>query len=90
LQAYLSLPPSADKLGAKQPPKRLVGFARIALAPGKTGQVSITIDPKASHHPMGVWNEKAHLWTIPKGRFTVLLGSSSAPGDLKVAGQIEQ
>jgi len=90
LQAYLSLPPSASALGAKQPPKRLVGFARVALAPGETRQVSITIDPKASHHPMSVWDEKAHRWVIPKGQFTVLVGASSAPGDLAVAGTIAQ
>jgi len=48
------------------------------------------IDPKASHHPMSVWDEKAHLWTIPKGRLMVMLGTSSAPADLKIAGQIDQ
>jgi len=88
LQVYLGLPASADKVGAKQPPRRMIGYQRVTLAPGETKQVSITIDPAASHHPMGVWDEKAHGWVIPKGDFTVWIGASSAPGDLKKAGII--
>ncbi|RVU05956.1 glycosyl hydrolase [Novosphingobium umbonatum] len=90
LQSYLSLPASANSYGAKQPPRRLVGFARVELAAGETRKVSIPLDAKASHHPLGVWNEKAHQWVIPKGRFTVWLGVSSALPDLKMAGTIER
>lgn len=90
VQAYLALPPSASAVGARQPPRRLVGFGRIALAPGETRQVSITIDPKASNHPLSVWNEKAHLWTMPKGLYTVWMGRSSALGDLKLAGSFNR
>lgn len=86
VQTYLTLPASANRVGAKQPPRRLVGFSRVELAPGETRKVSIAIDPKASNHPMSVWDEKAHQWIMPKGQFTVWVGSSSSLRDLQVAG----
>jgi beta-glucosidase len=88
VQVYLSLPSSANALGAKQPPKRLVGFQRIELKPGASGVAEIAIDPAASSHPLSVWDEKAHKWVIPAGRFTVWAGRSSAPADLVRAGVI--
>ena len=86
VQAYLSLPKSADAGGAAQPPKRLVGFQKVSLEPGKTGHVTMTIDPGASNHPLGVWNTSAQRWIIPSGRYVVRAGTSSAPADLVVAG----
>jgi beta-glucosidase len=90
VQVYFSLPDSANAVGAKQPPKRLVGFERIELAPGASGDVSITINPLVSNHPMSVWDERAGKWTIPPGRFTVWLGRSSSPSDLAQAGVIQR
>jgi beta-glucosidase len=88
VQVYLSLPASANAVGAKQPPKRLVGFGRVELAPGASGEVSVAIDPAASNHPLSVWNERAGKWTTPQGSFTVWLGRSSSPSDLVRAGVI--
>jgi beta-glucosidase len=90
VQVYLSLPASANAVGAKQPPRRLIGFQRIELAPGASGNVSIVIDPAASNHPMSVWNERAGKWVIPTGNFTVWMGKSSSPGDLVRAGVIKR
>jgi beta-glucosidase len=90
VQLYLSLPLSANALGAKQPPRRLVGFKRINLAPGASGDVTIAIDPTASNHPMSVWDERQIKWVVPQGRFTVWLGRSSAPRDLVQAAEIKQ
>jgi beta-glucosidase len=90
VQLYLSLPLSANALGAKQPPRRLVGFGRIELAPGASGDVTIVIDPAASNHPMSVWDERAGKWTEPKGNFKVWIGRSSSPGDLARAGAIRR
>jgi beta-glucosidase len=90
IQVYLSLPPSANALGAKQPPKRLVGFKRIELAPGASGEIAIQIDPAASNHPLSVWNERDRKWTIPAGKFTIWLGRSSSPSDLVRAGTIQR
>jgi beta-glucosidase len=88
VQVYVSLPASADAVGAKQPPKRLIGFQRIELAPGQSGAVEIAIDPAASNHPLSVWDEAAHAWKTPAGKYTVWIGRSSAPADLVSAGTI--
>lgn len=88
VQVYVSLPASANAVGAAQPPRRLVGFGRIALAPGASGMVEVVIDPAASHHPLSVWDDNAHNWVMPAGRYTIWAGRSSAPGDLAVAGYI--
>ena len=90
VQVYLSLPASANAIGAKQPPRRLVGFQRIELAHGASRKVSILIDPSASNHPLSVWDEGAGKWTIPQGRFTVWMGRSSSPHDLVQAGVIKR
>lgn len=88
VQVYVSLPASADAVGAKQPPKRLIGFQRIELAPGQSGAVEIAIDPAASNHPLSVWDEAAHAWKTPAGKYTVWIGRSSAPADLVSVGTI--
>jgi beta-glucosidase len=90
VQVYLSLPPSANAKGLRQPPKRLVGFGKIELAPGASGEVSVTIDPAASNHPLSVWNEAERKWVVPSGSFKVLVGRSSAPRDLTLAGTINR
>jgi beta-glucosidase len=90
VQLYLSLPPSANTVGAKQPPRRLVGFQRIELAPGASGDATITIDPAASNHPMSVWDERAGKWTEPQGNFRVWIGRSSSPRDLASATTVRQ
>lgn len=88
VQVYLTLPASADMAGAKQPPKRLVGFQRVELAPGESRMVEIAIDPKASNHPLSVWDERAHAWQTPAGNYTVWIGNSSASASLARAGVI--
>lgn len=90
VQVYVTLPDSANALGAVQPPKRLVGFQRIELTPGDSGVVDIAIDPEASNHPMSVWDVKAGKWVIPSGTFKVWVGRSAAPADLVEAGTITQ
>jgi beta-glucosidase len=90
VQLYLSLPPSANAVGAKQPPRRLVGFQRIELAPGASGDVTIAIDPAASNHPLSVWDAQAGKWVEPLGSFTVWLGRSSSPQQLVQAGTIRR
>lgn len=86
VQAYLSLPPGASAVGAKQPPRRLVGFRKVELAPGASRQVVIAIDPAASHHPLSVWSTAQSRWVTPAGQYTVWLGRSSSPRDLARAG----
>ena len=86
VQVYLSLPTAASRLGAAQPPRRLIGFQKLELAAGAAQDVSIRIDPGASNHPLSVWSESEGKWVIPQGTYKVWLGRSSSPRDLKLAG----
>jgi beta-glucosidase len=71
-QVYLGLPSS---LG--EPPKRLVGFQKVKLEPGEKRRVEITIDPKASNHPLGFWDSVAQGWSVADGAYSVYVGHSS-------------
>ncbi|MCB2074388.1 MAG: glycoside hydrolase family 3 C-terminal domain-containing protein [Novosphingobium sp.] len=90
IQAYVSLPSSANVIGTKQPPKRLVGFGKVELEPGASAQVVITIDPQSSHHPLSVWSEAENKWVTPAGKYVVWIGRSSSPSDLTRAGTIKR
>lgn len=82
VQVYLTLPESANGLGVVQPPKRLVGFQKVELAPGASKQVVVKVDPSASNHPLSVWNQASGSWKIPSGQYAVHVGKSSSPKDL--------
>jgi beta-glucosidase len=56
-----------------RPPKELKGFAKIALAPGETSTVTLTLD-RAS---LAYWDDVQHAWVAEAGAFEVLVGSSS-------------
>ncbi|HZK06457.1 MAG TPA: glycoside hydrolase family 3 C-terminal domain-containing protein [Actinomycetaceae bacterium] len=71
VQVYLGIP------AAGQPPKRLVGFQKIWLEPGESGEVAITIDPSATNHPMSVWDCCSHGWIVVPGGYRVYVGTSS-------------
>ncbi|NOV00026.1 glycoside hydrolase family 3 C-terminal domain-containing protein, partial [Paenibacillus planticolens] len=71
-QVYLGLPENA-----KQPPKRLVGFKKIWLAPGEEKQVTVTINPAATNHPLSIWNADTDAWTTLNGQYKVYVGNSS-------------
>jgi beta-glucosidase len=71
-QVYLSLPSS---LG--EPPKRLVGFEKVRLDPGEKKRIEISIDPKASNHPLGYWDSGAQDWAIADGQYGVYVANSS-------------
>lgn len=86
VQAYVALPATAGKLGAAQPPRRLVGFDKVELAPGASATIEIAIDPAASNHPFAVWDDVRKAWVIPQGAHTIWVGRSSAVRDLAKAG----
>jgi Fibronectin type III-like domain len=46
-QIYLGLPASTV-----EPPKRLVGWAKVELEPGETEEIIVTLDPHATLHPL--------------------------------------
>ena len=82
VQVYVSLPAGASSVGALQPPKRLVGFQKVELAAGASKDITITIDPAASNHPLSVWSKQYNMWISPSGTYTVYVGKSSSLSDL--------
>ncbi|MBV8998849.1 MAG: glycoside hydrolase family 3 C-terminal domain-containing protein [Solirubrobacterales bacterium] len=70
-EVYLRLPSSTG-----EPPKRLVGFARVNLTPGQSIAVGVPIDPTASTHPLGYFDTTTGRWTIAPGTYTVYVGGS--------------
>ena len=83
VQVYLGLP---DGLG--EPPRRLVGWQKVPLAPGARQRVSIEVDQGDSSHPLSWRNPATNSWQTAPGDYTVYIGTSSAPGDLTVAGTL--
>lgn len=57
----------------------LRGFARVALAPGETKSVSFALTPE--HLQL---YDRNNRWTVEPGRFTVMVGASSA--DIRLRG----
>ncbi len=71
-QVYLGLPASTG-----EPPKRLVGWAKVELKPGESREVSVPLDPNASSRPLSYWNVTTNGWEIASGDYQVYVGASS-------------
>jgi len=71
-QVYLSLPAETG-----EPPQRLVGWARVTLEPGEHQNVTVTVDPNSSAHPLSYWNTDSDSWVTVPGAYTFMVGSSS-------------
>lgn len=71
VQVYLGIPV------AGQPPKRLVGFAKVRLEAGESRRVEITLDPAATSHPFSVWDYATGSFQVKPGGYTVYVGTSS-------------
>jgi beta-glucosidase len=56
-----------------RPDKELKGFAKLALAPGETKTVTLSLDKQA----LAYWDDASHAWVAEAGAFEVLVGSSS-------------
>ena len=74
-QLYLGNPTAS----VPRPAKELKGFSRVALQPGETRSVTLTLDPRA----MSFFDVTGHAWKQEPGKFTVLVGHSSAAIDLQ-------
>jgi beta-glucosidase len=59
---------------AGSPELRLLGWDKVALAPGESRHVTVTVDRRL----LARFDEKAHVWRIPAGRYSLALGTSSA------------
>jgi beta-glucosidase len=73
-QLYVGFPQSAG-----EPPHQLKGFKKVALEPGQQTEVTFTLDPRSFSY----WDE-ATGWTIAKGTYQILVGSSSR--DIQLVG----
>ena len=62
-----------DKCSVDRPQKELKGFAKVALQPGQSKDVSITIDNGA----LSFYDEGTHTWKSEAGSFTALVGNAS-------------
>ena len=67
-EVYAALPASAQ-----EPPKRLVGWALVKLAPGESKTVSVAIDPKY----LSVFDEAGDKWKLTPGSYSFMVGGSS-------------
>ncbi len=76
-QVYASLPDSAG-----EPPKRLIGWARVDLAAGESKMVTISVDRDF----LTVFDEAADAWKLVPGTYTIMAGTSSQ--DLSLRQQI--
>lgn len=56
-----------------RPPKELKGFARVALAPGETRAVALTLDMRA----LAYYDDARTAWVAEAGLFEVLVGASA-------------
>jgi beta-glucosidase len=67
-QIYASLPDAAG-----EPPKRLIGWARVELAPGESKPVSISVD----RDRLTIYDEASDSWKLVPGNYAVMVGGSS-------------
>jgi beta-glucosidase len=67
-QVYSSLPDSAG-----EPPKRLIGWARVELAAGESKLVTIPVD----RDHLTIYDETTDAWKLVPGSYTVIAGGSS-------------
>jgi beta-glucosidase len=76
-EVYAGLPAAAQ-----EPPKRLVGWARVALKPGESREVTVAVDPKYLSVYIDHGDEQQG-WKLVPGQYTFLVGGSSQDLPLK-------
>ena len=67
-QIYASLPEAAA-----EPPKRLIGWTRVELAPGESKQVSVPVN----RDRLTVYDEASDSWKVVPGSYVIRVGGSS-------------
>ena len=73
-QEVVQLYVSDSKASVVRPHKELKGFAKVALQPGETKQVTFTITPDM----LAFFDADAHKWVVEPGKFVMHIASSSA------------
>ncbi|MDQ1527446.1 MAG: beta-glucosidase [Microbacteriaceae bacterium] len=69
VQLYVSAPPS----GVRVPARELRGFAKVALQPGESRSVTISLDDRA----FSFWDVDSSSWVIAGGDYSVQIGKSA-------------
>jgi len=79
-EVYASLP------AAGEPPKRLIGWDRVELAPGQSKTVTVNVEPLF----LSIYDEQRDGWQVAAGDYKVMVGGSSRAlpltGTVKLAG----
>jgi len=77
-QVYLTLPASTQ-----EPPRRLVGWRKVALGPGEQKDVTVNVEPEM----VSVFNTDKNAWEIVPGEYRVWAGGSSRdlPLNMRIA-----
>jgi len=68
-EVYAALPASTG-----EPPKRLVAWEKVQLAPGESKQVRLTVEPQF----LSIFNVDKDAWDLVPGDYRILVGGSSA------------
>jgi beta-glucosidase len=75
-EVYASLPASAQ-----EPPKRLVGWSKVQLAPGESKTVTVDVDQKF----LSIFDVKQNGWQLLPGEYGFMVGGSSQTLPLKAS-----
>jgi beta-glucosidase len=75
-QVYAGLPAAAN-----EPPKRLVAWEKVPLAPGESRTVTLKIEPKF----LSIFNEEKDDWELLTGEYRIFVGGSSDVTPLSVS-----
>ena len=75
-EVYASLPASTS-----EPPKRLVGFSKVALKAGESKEVTVEVNPKY----LSIFNVEQNGWQLVPGTYSFMVGGSSESLPLKQA-----
>ena len=86
VQVYVGGADDHGPLGAGQiaPPRRLEGFAKVWLNPGRHRTVAVQLGPRAFAH----WDSDRDAWVQSAGTYTVSAGTSSR--DLPLRQQVRR
>jgi beta-glucosidase len=73
VEVYAGLPAAAQ-----EPPKRLVAWDKVRLAPGESRTVTLGIEPKF----LSIFNEQKDDWELLGGEYKFFVGGSSRANPL--------
>jgi len=79
-QVYVGLP-----AGTQEPPKRLVAWSKVQLAPGESKSLTLKLEPQF----LSIFDVAQNDWKLVPGQYRVFVGGSSRETPLTAAIQIE-